>query len=310
MSALIGTVTVESIAPALVNGVATAGFYGLIAIPLVLSFQVSRSLAFVHGGIATLTGVLYWWLSSDLDVVGTRHWPQLPALLLIVALGALFGLLYGGLVTVRMKAWPRVAVTTFSLGAMLFLFGVTDSLWNPDFSIPSPFGKQRYKFLGQFVTVHQIATLVIVLALAFGLFVIVARTRQGMYVRAIADDIETAEMVGIPVERVAAAVWTFSGALSAFGGVLILVFFRVTVLTVLIVFMRALLVGVLGGFESLPLILVRAFVLAEAESVVGSGALGTVSSTTREMLLMALLFGAVFLVNRLRRTAVDLLESH
>jgi len=302
--------SLEALGPAVVNGTATAAFYGLIAIPLVLSFRVSRSVAFVHGGIATFTGVLYWWLSSDLDVAGTRHWPQGLAPLAITVLGAVVGLLYGLLTMVRMKTWPVVAVTTFSLGAMLFLFGLTDTLWNPDFSIPSPFGSAKYKLLGQFVTLHQIVTLAIVVALATVLSLLVNRTRGGMYVRAIADDIETAEMVGIPVEWVAVAVWTFSGALSAVSGVLILVFFRVTVITVLIVFLRALVVGVLGGFDSLPLVLLGALVLGEVESIVGSGVFGTVSSAAREMLLMSLLFGAVFVVNHVRRGSMDLLEVH
>jgi branched-subunit amino acid ABC-type transport system permease component len=307
---VIGTVELQAFAPALINGLVTAAFYGLIAIPLVLSYRVSRSVGFVHGGIATFTGVLYWWLSSDLDVSGTRHWGQWPALVTVVALGAVTGLLYGLLTMIRMKTWPRVAVTTFSLGAMLFLFGVTDSLWNPDFSLPSPFGDHRYKVLGQFVTFHQLVTLSIVVALACLLSLLVNRTRVGMYVRAIADDIETAEMVGIPVEWVGVGVWTFSGGLAALSGVLVLVFFRVTVLTVLIVFLRALVVGVLGGFDSLPLILLGALVLGEVESVVGSGVFGQVSAATREMLLMGLLFGSVFVVNRLRRASADLLESH
>ena len=40
--------------PALINGITTAGLYGLIAVAMVLSYRISRTVAFVHGGIVLI----------------------------------------------------------------------------------------------------------------------------------------------------------------------------------------------------------------------------------------------------------------
>jgi branched-subunit amino acid ABC-type transport system permease component len=40
--------------PSLVSGFFQAGLYGLLAVALVLTYRVSRTVAFVHGGLAIL----------------------------------------------------------------------------------------------------------------------------------------------------------------------------------------------------------------------------------------------------------------
>ena len=315
---LLGGFYLRALAPSIVNGVATGAFYAFIAIPLVLSYRVSRSVAFVHGGIATITGVVYWWITSDFARFGTRpgfgqfivQWPPVPSLLVVTALGGLLGLSYGAVVMFRLKHWPRVAVTTFSLGAMIACYGVVESLFSPDFPIPSPFGKGKYELWGQKVTAHQTATLVLVAVLAVATTLLLNRTRFGTYVRAIADDVGAAEMVGIPTERLGVAVWTASGAIAGLAGVCIVVFFRVTDLVVLSVFLQAIMVGILGGFNSLPLIMLGSLVLGEVESIVGGGTFGTVSGANRELILLVLLFATVAVVNAFKHSLVDLLEHN
>ena len=44
------------VGPAVVLGVAAAGLYGLLAVSLVLTYRVSRTIGFIHGGIAIFTG--------------------------------------------------------------------------------------------------------------------------------------------------------------------------------------------------------------------------------------------------------------
>src|SRR5437764_1298972 len=118
------------------------------------------------------------------------------------------------------------------------------------------------------------------------LTLVLHRTKFGLYVRAIADDVGAAQIVGLPVERLAVAVWAISGAIAGLAGVCIVVFFRVTDLVVLTVFLQAIVVGILGGFNSLPLILLGSLVLGEVESIVGGGTFGTVSGANRELILM------------------------
>lgn len=296
------------LAPAIVNGIAISSLYALMAIALVLTFRMSRSVAFVHGGIASISAYLYWYLAatsaSAFTVLG---WPKLPSLGIVLVFGALGGFIFGSVVMGRMAAWPRVTVTTFSLGAMLLVAGIAGTIWKGVFErVPSPFGEGTMRFFSMNVTRHQVVSVGLLVVLSIVLTLVLSKTRLGVYIRAIADDVEAGQIVGIPVRSVAIGVWAFSGALAALGGALIVPMSTLTELAVLFVLMRSLAAAVLGGFDSLPLALVGALIFGLVESVVGGGVFGPVSSGMREVVLMVLLFGGILLIAKRRGGIVNL----
>lgn len=296
--------------PALVNGVAQSALYGLLAVALVLTYRMSRSVPFVHGGIATICAYGYWYLAADSAQFLTRGLPRLPSLIAIVLLGAALGLAFGSVVTGRMAGWPRVTVTTFSLGGMLLAAGVVGSLWQGAFErVPSPFGDARLQLLGMYVSLHQLITLAILGVTVVCLTYVLSRTRLGIYIRAIADDVEAAGMVGVPVQRVALGVWTFAGGVAGLSGALITPMSTLTELVVLFVLLRSLAGAVLGGFDSLPLALLGAIMFGLVESVIGGAVFGPVSSGAREAFLMVLLFGGILIIARRRPAAINLMEG-
>jgi branched-chain amino acid transport system permease protein len=293
------------LAPAVVNGVAISSLYALMAIALVLTFRMSRSVAFVHGGIASISAYLYWYLAAtSASAFAVRGWPKLPSLFIVIAFGAMFGFIFGTVVMGRMAGWPRVTVTTFSLGAMLLVAGIAGTVWRGVFeTVPSPFGVGTYRLFGMNVTRHQVVCVALLVVLSAVLTFVLSTTRLGVYIRAIADDVEAGQIVGIPTRSVAIGVWTFSGALAGLGGALIVPMSTLTELAVLFVLMRSLAAAVLGGFDSLPLALVGALIFGLVESVVGGGVFGPVSSGAREIILMGLLFGGILLIARRRGIA-------
>ena len=296
--------------PALVNGVATSALYGLLAVALVLTYRMSRAVPFVHGGIATSCAFLYWYFAAESVTWATQGWPKLPSLLLIMAIGGAMGLGFGSIVTGRMASWPRVTVTTFSLGGMLLATGVVGSIWKGALdSVPSPFGDSFTEILGMRVSRHQMITFLVLVLTVAGLTYVLTRTRLGVYIRAIADDVEAATMVGLPVHKVALTVWTFAGAVAGLSGALIVPMTGLSELAVLFVLLRSLAGAVLGGFDSLPLALGGAIMFGLVESVIGGAVFGPVNSGYREILLMVLLFGAIFTIARLRPNNLNLMEA-
>ena len=289
---------------ALVNGIAQSSLYALLAIALVLTFRMSRSVAFVHGGIASISAYLYWYLAAtSASSFAVKGWPKIPSLLLVIVFASILGFIFGTIVMGRMAAWPRVTVTTFALGAMLLVAGIAGTIWRGVFErVPSPFGEAHYAFLGTNVSRHQIVAVVLLLALSIGLTIVLSTTRLGIYIRAIADDVEAGDIVGIPTRAVAIGVWTFSGALAGLGGALIVPMSTLTELAVLFVLMRSLAAAILGGFDSLPLAMVGALIFGMVEAVVGGSVFGPVSSGAREVILMTLLFGGILLIAKRRGT--------
>jgi branched-subunit amino acid ABC-type transport system permease component len=289
--------------PALVLGVAAAGLYGLLAVSLVLTYRVSRTIGFVQGGIALAGAYLYRALTigSEQTVTNDRL-GYLPALVITVLAGGAVGALYGAVVTgKRIANYPRIVVTMFSLAALLLLAGFATTLIPADEGrVPSAFGTGVVKVFGGIATVHQVATVVILLALVGLLTVALRSTRTGIFIRAIADDVEASRVVGIPLTRMGSGVYVFSGAIAGLAGVLLASSVGTALPNILFIFLRALIVAVLGGLTSLPLALAGCLLLGVAETILTAGVFGLVPNDQRDLIVMGLIFGLVFVINRLR----------
>ena len=296
---------------ALISGIALGALYGIVAVSLVLTYRMSKVVGFVHGGIMLLSAFIYWYLTANPRrtsgagtggwAYATREWPKLPAMLLAVVCAMFIGYVVGAVVTGRMATWPRVTLTTCSLGAMLLLTGITASIWQGAFEIvPSPFGQGRTRVLGYVLSHHQIAVVIILIVVVLVLNFVVTRTDTGVQLRGIADDIEAAEMVGVPVRLVSLGVWAVAGALAGMSGILLTPITRLGASTVLFVLLRSMAGAALGGFESLWLALLGAMIFGQIESHVQGGTFGTISSGWREVILMTVLSAGVLAVTRLR----------
>lgn len=307
----------QGFVPALVLGFAVAGLYGMLAVTLVLTYRVSRTVGFIWGGVALFSAFFYFWLTAsatgeyvaDTERVGPGL-ASVPSAILVVVTGALVGAAYGFTVTgKRMANWPRVTITSYSLGCLLVLAGLTGSLGftHDERRAPSMFGSSTVQMFGVSVTRHQLATLVLLIVVVGFLGVVLRATRTGLHVRAIADDVEASRLLGIPLSSVGTGVYASSGALAALAGVLLASTVGTSVVNILFVFLRALLVAVLGGFTSLPLALAGCFLLGASETMLTAGVFGLVSVEQRELIVMGTIFGLVFLINRLR--PVQVLEA-
>jgi len=297
--------------PGLVLGVAAAGLYGLLAIALVLTFRVSRTVGFVQGGLALFSCYFYWWLTFDTgkDIFNPVHPPRmskLVGLLVVVAVGAVIGMVYGATVTgKRMANWPRLNLTIYSLAWLLLLAGMNNSLFKAqDQRLPSVFGTKTFKVLGGVITMHQLATLLILVGLVLGLSFVLFRTQTGIYIRAIADDVEASKMVGISLNGVGTGVYAFTGAISALAGALLATTVGTAIFTVILIFMRALTMSVLGGMTSFSLAMVGCLILGIGESSMNAGVFGPVTIGTREIVIMSVLFASILVINRIRPVKV------
>jgi branched-subunit amino acid ABC-type transport system permease component len=125
-------------------------------------------------------------------------------------------------------------------------------------------------------------------------------TRTGIFIRAIADDVEASRVVGIPLTRMGSGVYIFSGAIAGLAGALLASSVGTALPNILFIFLRALIVAVLGGLTSLPLALAGCLLLGVAETILTAGVFGLVANDQREMIVMGLIFGLVFVINRFR----------
>jgi branched-subunit amino acid ABC-type transport system permease component len=309
---------------ALVAGVALGGLYGLLPISIVLSYRISRTIAFVHAGIAAIAALLYWLLAvnnpllpkyvlvwSDGTSFGTR--PEIgtiPALLIVCFAGLLAGAAYGAFVMSRKVASASVlTLTIVSLGTMMVLLGASGILAvQPEVTPPSPFGSGSLRILNVNLTASKVATVLVVIVVSLLLAVWLSTTHAGLCVQALADDIEAGVWCGIRLQLIGTGVYAASGLLAAFAGVLIAVTAGPNPDDMVILFLRGLALAVVGGMRSLPLALASAVLLGITETCLVVGVFGEVPGPLEELIISTMLLGGVLLVARLRRDRVFLLE--
>ncbi len=308
--------------PALVLGLMQAGLYGLLPISIVLSYRISRTIAFVHGGIAVCGGVAFGvamrglrlpLVGAVLPVMGPRE-----ALGLVLALGAVLGGGYGAVVlSRRVSALPGMTLTVVSLGVMLLV-----TAYGPRYlragggggggggggSLPrSPFGDGSVQVWGQYVTAHRFATLLVVVGLVAVLALILNRTYTGLAIRAIADDLEASVWCGARLRVIGTGVYAVAGAVAAMAGALFVGTVAAASEGMLMLFMRGLVIAVVGGLRSVPLALAGALLFGLLETALLVGIFGDLGGGTREFVLFAAMMGLILLVARRRRESFFLL---
>jgi branched-chain amino acid transport system permease protein len=207
------------------NGLMLGVIYAMVAVGFTLFFGVLDIIKFSHGdvltvgaftGLATFIGVQAAGVASPLL--------QLVAIVLVaVAVTAFLGALIAKYLVLPLRNAPplNILLLTLMLGAAL-REGVR--LFYPQGSNPKPFPRllpQDSLNLGNFNLRLDSALLFLggVAAIA-AVHLVITRTRLGLAIRAVAQDAETARIMGIPFDRVVLFTFALGSGLAALAGVM------------------------------------------------------------------------------------------
>jgi branched-chain amino acid transport system permease protein len=216
----------------LMDGIVLGFTYALIALGYTMVYGVLEFINFAHSEIFVLgafVGVEILLLLESTGHLATLH---IAFVLLLVILG---GMLFSGLAAMALErvayrplqGSPRLVALISAIGASFFLQDALrffESLWRNTFYLTYPTLDALDKTvpLGLNVVVPVKSLLVIATALVAlaVLHLFVNRTRLGAAIRAVAQDPDTASLMGIPVNRVIALTFFVGGAMGGLAGVL------------------------------------------------------------------------------------------
>ncbi len=299
--------------PVLVIGVLQAGLYGLLPVAFVLSYRISRTVAFVHGGTAGACGFVYFVLAYDGTFIPGAHpkWPPWLSLLTAVALGTVIGAAFGALTLSRRVArLGQMTLTVISLGTMMILLGIVTKVFlvHPGVIPPGPFGEGTVQVWGIYVTRLRAGTFAAVVLLVVGLATFLRVSPVGRKIQAISDDLDASTWCGIRVQRIGCGVHAVSGAVAGLAGALVVATLGPDPIAVFQVVLRGLAVAVIGGLLSLPIALTGALIVGLTESALATGLFGEVSLGRQEFILNVALLALILAVTRARRSEFAVLE--
>src|SRR5882757_7093063 len=258
----------------LINGLITGAVFAIAASGLVVTYSTSGVFNFAHGALGMLSAYVYW----DLRVNDNHTWPLLPkghwpaplaiGFVLLVFAPMLGAVLYW--VVIRgLQGTSEIVKLVVPISVLLAAIAFANWVWKPTnaHSLQPFFGADhKVTWFGTVLLWHDLAIILVAIALAVGLRLLLYRTRIGVSMRAVVDDRPLLELNGARPDRVSLVSWMIGVGLSALAGILITPFqggsLSATLLTLLVI--NAFAAAMFGRLRNLPWTFVGAVVLGFA----------------------------------------------
>jgi branched-chain amino acid transport system permease protein len=233
----------------LFDGLSVGAIYSLLALGLVVVFRGTGHLNFAQGEMAMFCTFLIWQMQDW----GAPVW-------IAVLLGMVLGFALGAateIVLIRPVAKRSVgAVFVVSIAMFLGLNSLASMIWGalPSEAMPNLFPSDPDDFVRIFGAVWRykaIGVLVVALLLCGLLFLLFQKTKFGLAMRAVANNADSARLVGIRTGTVLMASWGIAAGMGALSGALVAANNgEVTSGLMFTVFIYASAAATLGGLDS------------------------------------------------------------
>ena len=274
---------------ALLEGTVTSFVLAVTALGLSLVFGVMRVVNVAHGEFYMLGAVLAWWLTTQL--AGSPLIGFGVALILAPLIVGAIAYAADWLILRRIDYNPESTIVA-TIGLLYIIQQLVLTFYGPDarpveapiyFRVSFPwFGYSGYKLI-----VAGVSAL-----LLLGVWLAMARTRFGLYMRATQQNQEMAQAFGVPVRRIYAMVFALGAMLAAVAGVLVVPIQQAHYLMGLDPLLLSFIVVIVGGQGSLRGTVVAAFVIGLSDGVISVFFSPTLAK------ILATLFVAMVLVYR------------
>jgi branched-chain amino acid transport system permease protein len=249
--------------PYVVLGLAVGGVFSLSGVGIVVLYRATAVLNLAYGAIGAVGALLAYSLTTG---AGLSLWLSVA---IVVVFCGMLSLVYGTFFGAAFALREPLVKAIGTLAVLLILLGAMSMIWTSQaYSLILPTTNWSFQVSGVNVTGTQLIGLVLGVGVTAATAALLRYTKLGAGMRALADDRQTAAILGVPVRRVEAAAWLASGVLAGVTGVLLsnLVAFDAVGLTFLVV--PALAAAVVGRLQSLWLTLIGGLVIGVIQSCV------------------------------------------
>jgi len=243
------------------NGVLIGLMYALIALGFVLVYKATDAVNFAQGEFVMIAGFV---VAGCLGVWGVPLWLAVP-----LALGSMvaFGFVLERVMLRKLIGRPVIAVVMATIGLASILRGIGPfTIFSGTKPLPLPISDEPFVLGPLFIPPMQLAGGLISLAFLAGFSWFFLKSRNGVAMRAVADNQQVAMAMGIDVERYFGLAWAMTGVVSALGGILWGNMLGVDVNLALVGF-KVFPVVILGGLDSIPGAIIGGLIVGIVENV-------------------------------------------
>jgi branched-subunit amino acid ABC-type transport system permease component len=251
----------SGILASMIDGLMIGSVYGLAAMGLSLIWGVMDVINLTHGAVIAL-GMFAMYIFFNAFAINAY-----VLLLPVIAAGLVLGVVIYWMAVHWVIGRSQLSSLLSTFAVNMMIIGIGTAIWstspfNVNFSLPG-FTVGAYTFTGNHIAA-SVAAVVIALALEMFLY----HTRPGKAIRAVADNRDAAELMGISSTMVLTLAFAIGIALAAASGALVSTLFPFTILSGAGYQMKSFVVTVLAGLGKPFGALVAGVMLGLLEGVV------------------------------------------
>lgn len=234
----------------LINGISLGSVYAIIALGYTMVYGIAKMLNFAHGDVIMVGAYISFCASTYLKL------PTAVSVLLAVVVCTLLGIIIERLAYKPLRKASSLAVLITAIGVSYFLQNAALLIWG---SAPKSFRsvvplESIALFDGQLIiTTESIVTVIACIVIMIALTLFTKKSRLGKGMRAVSEDKDAAELMGINVNVTISITFAIGSALAAIAGVLLCSSYPVLIPTTgSMPGIKAFTAAVFGGIGSIP----------------------------------------------------------
>jgi len=250
-------------------------------------YGILKFINFAHGEIFMLGAFFGFYIAEALGVNQPSITMALVIMLLSMISTAILGVVIEKLAYKPLRNSSKLTVLITAIGVSLFLqytgqlvFGASPR------SFPTLIENVSFNILGATIGSNQMVVLVSTLILMFALRIIVLKTKMGIAIRAVSNNLTAASLMGININNVISFTFAIGSALAGAAGILYSINYpSIDPLMGLLPGLKAFIAAVLGGIGNFP----GAFIGGLIIGLVETFTVGYLSPTYRDAIAFAIL---------------------
>jgi branched-chain amino acid transport system permease protein len=276
----------ELIMQSLYSGLLQGGSYALIALGLALVFGAMKVINLAHGELVLLAAYIGYTVESKL---GVNPLLAIPVAVVVVTLASAGIYLLVG----RIKTNREINSLTLTYGVGVIITNLALLTWSADVRATSSSWMQEAFVLGPLYSMRsEVLFFGVSVVLIAGLWWWLSRSWYGRAVRAVSSNRDAAKLMGINPGFTELVSFIVAGIMAAFAGVALFSYGVITPAFGGVLTVKAFIITVLAGIGSIPGVLIGAILLGIAEALTVTLA----SSALQELAGMGLFLLVLFVM--------------
>ena len=202
----------------LINGISIGSVYAIIALGYTMVYGIAKMLNFAHGDVIMVGAYISYCVTSYL---GLPAWVSVVAAVVVCTV---LGIVIEGLAYKPLRGTPSLAVLITAIGVSYFLQNAAQLIWS---SSPKNFTSvvtmKPISLAGGklVITGEVLLTVAVCILVMVGLTLFTGKTRTGKAMRAVSEDRDAAQRMGINGNKTNSMTFAIGSALAAVAGVLL-----------------------------------------------------------------------------------------